>query len=85
MEELVELMQRLLEIQSGGRQRSPELVAEDERLMDGLQKRYLAGKPPQRVERSPLQPKPPQKGARLLAFSPHIAGRICESHRMQDP
>ncbi len=51
MDELAELMQRLLEIQGGGRQRSPELVAEDERLMDGLQKRYLAGKPPQAVER----------------------------------
>jgi len=35
MEELAELMQRLLEIQSGGRARSPEPVAEDERLMDG--------------------------------------------------
>jgi hypothetical protein len=34
-----ELMQRLLEIQSGGRQRSQELIAEDERLMDALQKR----------------------------------------------
>jgi hypothetical protein len=38
-----ELMQRLLEIQGGGSQRSPELIAEDERLMDGLQKRTLAG------------------------------------------
>jgi hypothetical protein len=47
MEDLAELMQRLLEIQSGGRQRSPELIADDERLMDGLRKRYLAGKPPQ--------------------------------------
>ena len=47
MENLAELMQRLLEIQSGGRQRSPELIAEDERLMDGLRKRHLAGKPPQ--------------------------------------
>jgi hypothetical protein len=37
MQDLVELMQRLLEIQSGGRKRSPELIAEDERLMDGLQ------------------------------------------------
>jgi hypothetical protein len=35
MENLAELMQRLLEIQSGGRQRSPELIAEDDRLMDG--------------------------------------------------
>ena len=47
MEYFAELMQRLLEIQSGGRQRSPELIAEDKRLMDGLQKRNLAGKPPQ--------------------------------------
>jgi hypothetical protein len=45
MENFAELMQRLLEIQSGGRQRSPELIAEDERLMDGLQKKTLAGKP----------------------------------------
>ena len=37
MEHLAELMQRLFEIQSGGRRRSPELIAEDERLMDGLQ------------------------------------------------
>ena len=52
MEDFAELMQRLLEIQSGGRKRSPELIAEDERLMDGLQKRSLAGKPAQRVELS---------------------------------
>jgi hypothetical protein len=36
MENFAELMQRLLEIQSGGRQRIPELIAEDERLTDGL-------------------------------------------------
>jgi hypothetical protein len=47
MENFAELMQRLLEIQSGGRQRTPELIAEDERLIDGLQKRSLAGKPTQ--------------------------------------
>jgi hypothetical protein len=35
MGNFAELMQRLLEIQSGGRQRSLELIAEDERLMDG--------------------------------------------------
>jgi hypothetical protein len=45
MENFAELMQRLLKIQSGGRQRSPELIADDERLMDGLQKRILARKP----------------------------------------
>jgi hypothetical protein len=46
VKDFTQLMQRLLEIQSGGRQRSPELIAEDERLMDDLQKRDLAGKPP---------------------------------------
>jgi hypothetical protein len=56
MENLVELMQRLLEIQSGGRQRSPELIAEDERLMDGLRKRNLAGKFPQTVRLSQDSP-----------------------------
>jgi hypothetical protein len=45
MEDFNKLMQRLLEIPSGARQRSPELIAEDERLMDSLQKRILAGKP----------------------------------------
>jgi hypothetical protein len=50
MENFAELMQRLLEIQGGGRPRSPELIAEDERLMDGLQKRTLAGKPVQTVK-----------------------------------
>jgi hypothetical protein len=45
MEDFTELMQRLLEIQSGGRQRGPQPIEEDERLMDGLQKRNLAGKP----------------------------------------
>jgi hypothetical protein len=49
MENFAELMQRLLEIQSGGRQRSPELIEEDARLMDRLQKRILAGKPTLRL------------------------------------
>jgi hypothetical protein len=40
MERFVELIRKFLEIQSDGRLRSPELVAEDDRLMDGLQKRY---------------------------------------------
>jgi hypothetical protein len=44
MEDFAELMQRLLEIQSGGRERSPELIAEDERLMDALRKRKLGRK-----------------------------------------
>jgi hypothetical protein len=46
VEDFAQLMRRLLEIQSGGRQKSSELVAEDERLIDALQKRRLAGKPP---------------------------------------
>ena len=49
MEYFAELMQRLLGIQSGERQRSPELISEAERLMDGLRKRNLARKPPQTV------------------------------------
>ncbi len=56
MENFAELMQRLLEIQSGGRQRSPELIEEDERLMDRLQKRTLAGKSPQTVRLSQDSP-----------------------------
>jgi len=44
MENFAELMQRLLEIQSGERHRSPQLIAEDERLMDGLRKRTSTGK-----------------------------------------
>jgi hypothetical protein len=56
MEYLAELMQRLLGIQSGGRQRGPEVISEAERLMDGLQKRNLARKPPQPVKLSPGSP-----------------------------
>jgi hypothetical protein len=42
MERFAELILRFLETQNDGIPRSPELVAEDERLMDGLQKRYRA-------------------------------------------
>jgi len=52
MGNFAELMQRLLEIQSGERQRSPELIAEDERLMDGLRKRNLARNPAQTIKAS---------------------------------
>jgi hypothetical protein len=38
MEDFAELMKRLLEVQSGGRQRIPELIVEDKRLMDALPK-----------------------------------------------
>jgi hypothetical protein len=50
MEDFAELMQRLLEIQSGGRTKSPERIPEDERLTDTVQKRNLAGKPRQTVQ-----------------------------------
>jgi hypothetical protein len=47
MENFAELMHRLLEFQSGGGQRSAELIAEDKRLIEELQKRHLAGTSPQ--------------------------------------
>jgi hypothetical protein len=53
MERYAELMRRLLEIQSGGRPRSPKLIEEDKRLMDGLQKRILAEEPFQTVSAQP--------------------------------
>ena len=56
MEDFGQLMRRLLEIQSGGRQRSLELVAEDERLMEGLQKRDSIAKPAQTVKLSQASP-----------------------------
>jgi hypothetical protein len=56
MEGLTELMQRLLAIQSGGRKRSPELIAEDKRLMEGPQKKHSAGKPPRTVQLSQDSP-----------------------------
>ena len=56
MEDFGQLMRRLLEIQSGGRQRSLELVAEDERLMEGLQKRNVVAMPAQTVKLSQASP-----------------------------
>ncbi|MGD0987034.1 MAG: hypothetical protein ABR874_04435 [Candidatus Sulfotelmatobacter sp.] len=52
MENFADLMQRLIEIQSGER-RSPKLIAEDARLMRSLQDRHLAGKPNQKLNLSP--------------------------------
>jgi hypothetical protein len=52
METFSELMPRLLEIQSGGKERSPKLIAEDARLMNGLQKRNMEGKLPPTVKLS---------------------------------
>jgi hypothetical protein len=51
MENFNELIQRLLEVQSGGRQRSLKLIAEDERLMDGLR---LAARPAPTVMHSQI-------------------------------
>jgi hypothetical protein len=51
-EDFAELMRRLLEIQRGGRQRNPLLIAEDERLKDVLPKRNLAGKATQTAKLS---------------------------------
>jgi hypothetical protein len=42
MERFAELIMRFLEIQSDVILRSPELIAEDEQLMYGLQQRYRA-------------------------------------------
>jgi hypothetical protein len=43
MDRFAELILRLLEVESGGGPRSPELVAEDEQLLEGLERRYVAG------------------------------------------
>jgi hypothetical protein len=51
MENYADLMQRLLEMQSGER-RNPKLIEEDERLMRSLQKKSLAGKPTHKLELS---------------------------------
>jgi hypothetical protein len=56
MEDYAQLIQRLLEIQSGESKRSPELSLEDKRLMDRLQRRTQAGKPAQAVKPSPANP-----------------------------
>jgi hypothetical protein len=45
MEGFDELMQRLCEIQRDGKERSPQLIAEDRRWMDALLKRNAARKP----------------------------------------
>ena len=45
MEDYAHLKRRLLE--SGDERRGPELTEEDERLMDALRKRCLAGESPQ--------------------------------------
>lgn len=52
MEDFGQLMRRLLEIQSGGRKSNPELIAEDERLIEGLQKRNVVARPAQTVKLS---------------------------------
>jgi hypothetical protein len=63
MEDFAQLMRRLLEIQSGGRAKSPKPIVEDERLIEYLQRRHLAGRPSQTVELSQDSP----EGARFKA------------------
>jgi hypothetical protein len=53
MQNFAELMHRLLEIQNGGRQRSPMLIAEDRKLLNDLQKRSLAGHSTRTAKLSP--------------------------------
>jgi hypothetical protein len=53
MQNFEDLMQRLLEHQSNGSQRSPKLIAEDSQLMNDLQKRSLTGNSTQTVKLSP--------------------------------
>jgi uncharacterized protein YaaN involved in tellurite resistance len=47
MENFAELMQRLLEIQSGGRKRTARLITDNDRLAERLQKPTSPEKPPQ--------------------------------------
>jgi|HubBroStandDraft_2_1064218.scaffolds.fasta_scaffold27073_4 hypothetical protein len=47
MENFADLMQRLLEVQSGGRQRSPRLIEEDK-----LERQSFAGQPSQMIQLS---------------------------------
>jgi hypothetical protein len=56
MEDYAQLLQRLLEIQSGERKRSPELSLEDKRLMDRLQRRTQTAEPAETVKPSPGNP-----------------------------
>ena len=53
MKNFAELMRRLLELQSYETQRSPKLIAEDDRLIGRLQKRSLGRKPPHAAKLSP--------------------------------
>ena len=50
MENIGEFIPKATEIQSGGRERSPELIAEDERLVENLRERHLVGKAPTNVK-----------------------------------
>jgi len=54
MQNFAELMRRLLEIQSHEGQRGPELIAEDTRLMNDLQRRSLERKAPTYGKAYPL-------------------------------
>jgi hypothetical protein len=43
MDRYAELILKLLEIQVDSKPRSPELIAEDDKLMEGLERRYQEG------------------------------------------
>ena len=74
MENIGEFIQRLLEIQSGGRERSPELIAEDERLVEYLQERDIW------QERSPQTSKLRQDSGPVLSpFNQTADLRNCEA------
>jgi hypothetical protein len=76
MENAADLMQRLLEIQSGGEHRSPELIAEDERLIEGL--RNLAGKFVQTVGSALRTHSEIQARSRILEQNPRKSTRSAE-------
>ena len=54
LKNLTALMQRLIENQNAGRERSPQLIEEDEQLMDDLRERILAARFGKTVETSLL-------------------------------
>jgi hypothetical protein len=54
MENFEELMQRLVELESNGSQRSPKLIAEDSQLMNDLRQKSLARNSTQTVKLSQM-------------------------------
>ena len=74
MDNLADLMQRLLEIHSGER-RTPKLIAEDEQLMNCLQKRHLAensSRSVQLIEEDPFAAR--RESGRTFRDAPRVLG-----------